>query len=114
MVIAALVAQVLIFLLSWSLYAIGVRRGHRMAARRRSFASRAAVRRTQQRLVAAYEEAEDDRNEALGEFCQGVHDAAISATHGCPRCSARFDAAWATSTADDLDEFIVRSARRQN
>jgi hypothetical protein len=50
----------------------------------------------------------------LGEFCQGVYDAAEHATNGCPRCAARFDAAWTAASADDLDAFIERQNSRQN
>lgn len=118
----------LIVLLNLALYHLGVRRGFRVATRRRAATSRIVVARTQRRLDAAerrmeetarqvkadYETNEDERNEAVGEFCQGVYDAAEHATAGCARCSARFDAAWTAASADDLDAFIGRQNSRQN
>ena len=104
----------LIVLLNYALYHLGVRRGFRVATLRRSAGARSMVRRTQQRLVARYEASEDERNEMLGEFCQGIYDAAEHATTGCARGAARFDAAWAAASADDLDAFIERQNSRQN
>jgi hypothetical protein len=111
----------LIVLLNLALYHLGVRRGFRVATRRRATASRTVVARmlrrldaTERRLRADYETNEDERNEAVGEFCQGVHEAATHATTGCARCAARFDAAWAAASADDLDAFIERQNPRQN
>lgn len=118
----------LILLLNYALYHMGVRRGFRVATLRRAATSRIVVARTQRRLEAAerrmedavrqakadYEKSEDERNETLGEFCQGIYNAAEHATTGCARCTARFDAAWAAASADDLDAFIDRQNSRQN
>lgn len=108
-------------LLNLALYHLGVRRGFRVATRRRATASRTVVARALRRLEATerrirtdYETNEDERNEAVGEFCQGVYDAAMHATTGCARCTARFDTAWAAASADDLDSFIERQNSRQN
>lgn len=111
----------LVATLTYTVYLLGVRRGFASATRRRSTTSRTVVRRTQQRLASterslksAYEQNEDERNQAVGEFRQGVYDAAMHATTGCARCAARFDAAFQAASADDLDEFIQKTHSRQN
>lgn len=111
----------LVATLTYTVYLLGVRRGFAVATRRRSTTSRTVVRRTQRRLAAmerdlkaAYEQNESERDEAVGEFCKGVYDAAVHATTGCARCAARFDAAFQAASADDLDDFIQKTRSRQN
>lgn len=110
-----ILAPILVGIISAALYQIGVNRGLRIAMRRRSYASRGAVRRVRAKLIADHRESEEERDQAVGEFCQAVYDAADHATEGCLGCRARFNAAWDEAHGDDdLDAFIARKVSCSN